>query len=68
MEEMEVEIRPEALLNTIHELSYQKLDAAAQDVSTNSLIQKYEEYQIIVWKGHLGKTGQFWISFKDNVP
>ena len=67
IEENDVEIRPEALLNMIIELSQEKLDAAAQDVSTNSLIQKYDEYQNKVRNGHLGKTGQFWISFMDNA-
>ena len=67
IEENEVEVRPEALLNVILDLSHQKLDAAVQDVSTSFLIKGYEEFQSKVRNGHLGKTGKFWISFMDNA-
>ena len=70
-EENEIEMRPEALLNLINECSStscgDKLNKAIEDNSVGNIIKNYEEYQEMVRSGHLGKTGQFWISFMDNA-
>ena len=67
MEEIETEIRPEALLVLLQKVNRQTLDDALTDESTTHLINLYQEFKTKVRNGHLGKTGQFWLSFMDNA-
>ena len=59
----DTEIRPEALLNLINACSSSscrdQLDKALQYESVTHITNKYEEFQIKVREGHLGKTAQF---------
>ena len=66
-EHQDSEIRPQALLDLIKKCSRTQLDATLGDVSTMQLLNLYKTFKEKVCKGHLGKTGRFWISFMDDA-
>ena len=66
-EEEDLEVRPQALLDLIQNCNRQQLDVTLEDVSTKELMRLYKEFKKKVRKGHLGKTGRFWISFMDDA-
>ena len=66
-DEVNVDIQNETLVNLIHCCNSQNLDATLKDPSLLKVINKYLDYQQKVSKGHLGKTGVFWISVMDHA-
>ena len=54
---------PEVLLSLINSCNREQLQAALNDESVASMVEKYESYERKVLLGHLGKTAAFWMSF-----
>ena len=54
---------PAALLNMVQSCNRENLNETLSDQSTVTLIDKYRSFEEKVLKGHLGKTGSFWMSF-----
>ena len=54
--------KPKAILSLINSFIRKNLQLALKDMSTLDLIKKYKKYGDKVYKGHLGKTHQYWCS------
>ncbi|KAL7384832.1 hypothetical protein ABVT39_009653 [Epinephelus coioides] len=67
LDEENPEIPQETLINLIHCCSCENLDSTLKDPSLLKLIHQYMQYQDKVRRGHLGKTGMFWLSVMDHA-
>ena len=54
--------KPEAIHSLINSFTLENLQLVLKDKSTLDLIKKYKMYVDKVYKGHLGKTRQYWCS------
>lgn len=67
LEEEKPDIPHETLINLIHCCTCENLDSTLKNPSLLNLIYQYKQYQDKVRKGHLGKTGMFWLSMMDHA-
>ncbi len=67
LEEEKPDIPNETLINLIHCCTCENLDSTLKNPSLLNLINQYKQYQDKVRKGHLGKTGMFWLSMMDHA-
>ncbi|XP_034071336.1 uncharacterized protein LOC117545602 [Gymnodraco acuticeps] len=57
----------EILFNLIHSCTSESLNSTLKDPTLLKLIGDYLQYQDKVRRGHLGKTGMFWLSMMDHA-
>ncbi|KAF3844359.1 hypothetical protein F7725_007522, partial [Dissostichus mawsoni] len=67
LEEEKPDIPYEILFNLIHSCTSESLNSTLKDPTLLKLIGDYLQYQDKVRRGHLGKTGMFWLSMMDHA-
>uniref|UniRef100_UPI00358E5A97 uncharacterized protein n=1 Tax=Myxine glutinosa TaxID=7769 RepID=UPI00358E5A97 len=67
LEEEKPDIPYETLINLIHCCTSESLDSTLKDPALLKLIDQFLRYQDKVRRGHLGKTGMFWLSVMDHA-